>query len=560
MNASKKMFIIIFLSLAAVLIISVMGATDVSDTYSAYVSTAKAETGDIAIDKTNFPNAAFREYVSGKDNDKDGYLSADEISAVTEIWVSNKGINELKGIEYFTSLNVLYLNDNSLRGNLDLSQNTALKEVSCSGNQYLTSLTLNSAVLEKLYVDHTDITQLDLSQFPALNYLNCEYNGLSELDLKNNTALKSLHCNNNDLTELDLTENVNLTTVDCSNNDLTELDLKGNDMLKNLNCSNNSIKSLDLTGCVALYGLDCYDNYMKELILAGCVKLNGLNCQNNKIGVLDLSDCTALKTLYCAKNKLLALDVSGCNISSLDCDPQQAELAAAKNGNVWELDLSERITPWEKVGDVAVTSGILGADGKTVSFKGESAEVEYRYATGFSQRKMQVTLTLTHGFRITVDGGIIENSGGTSVSVEENGTVTVTAATPEGKVFEGWSLDGGETIISREPAYTFTAVSDTAIKAIYSDISVPPSNPDETDPDTDTEEKPSDPGVTAPDSDAEIVPLPSEPDKLSDKAIAGIAVGAVAGAVIIAYAVCAILFKKGIIKGGFFSKIYPFIK
>lgn len=549
-------FAVMFLS--ALLIIAITGITLLSNPRSSDIAPAKAETGDIAIDKTNFPNAAFREYVSGKDNDKDGYLSADEISAVTEIWVSNKGINDLKGIEYFTSLKVLNCDGNSLRGNLELSYNTVLETVSCSGNQYLTSITINSAVLEKLYVDHTDITQLDLSQFPALNYLNCEYNGLSELDLKNNTALKYLHCNNNDLTELDLTENVNLTTVDCSDNHLTELDLKGNESLKNLNCSNNSIKSLDLTGCVALFGLDCYDNYMEELILTGCVKLNGLNCQNNKIKELDLSDCTALETLHCAKNKLIALDVSNCNISRLDCDPQQAELAAAKNGNVWELDLSERIGPWEKVGEVAVTGGTLGTDGKTVSFEGESAEVEYLYATGFVQRRIKVILTLTHGFRITVDGGIIENSGGTSLSVEENGTVTVTAATPEGKVFEGWSLDGGETIISREPAYTFTAVSDTAIKAIYSDISAPPENPEETDPDTG--EKPSDPGVTAPDSDAEIVPLPSEPEGLSDKAIAGIAVGAVAGAVIIAYAVCAILFKKGIIKGAFFSKIYPFIK
>ena len=549
-------FAVMFLS--ALLIIAITGITLLSNPRSSDIAPAKAETGDIAIDEINFPDNKFRQYVSEKDTDSDGYLSADEISAVTEIWVSDKGINGLKGIEYFTSLNVLYLNDNSLRGNLDLSQNTALKEVSCSGNQYLTSITINSAVLEKLYVDHTGITQLDLSKFPALNYLNCEYSGLSELDLRNNAALKYLHCNNNDLTEINLTENVNITTVDCSYNALTELDLKGNASLKNLNCSNNSIKSLDLTGCVALYGLDCYDNHMEKLILAGCADLNGLNCQNNKIKELDLSDCTALKTLYCAKNKLLALDVSDCNISRLDCDPQQAELAAAKNGNLWELDLSERIKPWEKVSNVAVTSGTLGADGKTVSFAGESAEVEYRYATGFGQRKMQVTLTLTHGFRITVDGGIIENSGGTSLSVEENGTVTVTAATPEGKVFEGWSLDGGETIISREPAYTFTAVSDTAIKAVYSDIPVSPENPDETDPDTG--EKPSDPGVTVPDSDAEIVPLPSEPDGLSDKAIAGIAVGAVAGAILIAYAVCAILFKKGIIKGAFFSKIYPFIK
>lgn len=579
MSAFKRISLFLVLLFASVLLCLAV-ATTVAVSHAAPIAgaPAKAQTDDIAIDETNFPNTTFRQYVSEKaDVDLDGYLSENEIAAVTDIYISTMGISDLKGIEYFTALKNLYCQGNGL-WSIDLSRNTALERVTCSANNFtsldlsalkslqyldcsqnkLTSITIDSEALDQLHCERNSLHGLDLSQFVNLTYLNCEYNDLTELDLTNNAALKYLYCGNNDLTELDLTENVNITTVDCSDNHLTELDLKGNESLKNLNCSNNSIKSLDLTGCVALFGLDCYDNYMEELILAGCVKLNGLNCQNNKIKELDLSDCTSLKTLHCAKNKLLALDVSNCNISRLDCDPQQAELAAAKNGNVWELDLSERIGPWKKVSEVAVTGGTLGADGKTVSFEGESAEVEYLYATGFGLRKMQVTLTLTHGFRITVDGGIIENSGGTSLSVEENGTVTVTAATPEGKVFEGWSLNGGETIISREPAYTFIAVSDTAIKAIYSDISAPPENPEETDPDTG--EKPSDPGVTAPDSDAEIVPLPSQPEGLSDKAIAGIAVGAVAGAVIIAYAVCAILFKKGIIKGAFFSKIYPFIK
>ena len=51
-----------------------------------------------------------------------------------------------------------------------------------------------------------------------------------------------------------------------------------------------------------------------------------------------------------------------------------------------------------------------------------------------------------------------------------------------------------------------------------------------------------------------------EPEGLSGGAIAGIVIGSVFGALIIAYGVCAILYKKKLVKGAFFEKIYPFIK
>lgn len=51
-----------------------------------------------------------------------------------------------------------------------------------------------------------------------------------------------------------------------------------------------------------------------------------------------------------------------------------------------------------------------------------------------------------------------------------------------------------------------------------------------------------------------------EPEGLSGGAIAGIVIGSVFGALIIAYGVCALLFKKKIVSGAFFAKIYPFIK
>ena len=138
-------------------------------------------------------------------------------------------------------------------------------------------------------------------------------------------------------------------------------------------------------------------------------------------------------------------------------------------------------------------------------------------------------------FTITVTGGTIEGAIGSTVIVEENGSVTVVASeAPEGKEFKGWSIDGGETIISAEAAYTFTASEDTVLTAVFAD-------------------KQSDvkPG-------GEITP--ENPEGLSGGAIAGIVIGSVLGALIIAYGVCALLYKKKILKGAFFEKIYPFIK
>ena len=51
-----------------------------------------------------------------------------------------------------------------------------------------------------------------------------------------------------------------------------------------------------------------------------------------------------------------------------------------------------------------------------------------------------------------------------------------------------------------------------------------------------------------------------KPEGLSGGAIAGIVIGSILGALLIAYGVCALLYKKKIVKGAFFAKIYPFIR
>ncbi|MBQ6945222.1 MAG: hypothetical protein IJN43_12975 [Ruminococcus sp.] len=156
------------------------------------------EITSVEINETNFPDKNFREYVKEYfDTDGDGVLSAEEITAVTEIDVHNKGISDLTGIEYFENLEYLDCSLNKLT-TLDLNNNTALIELNCYYNQ-LTSLDVSSnTALTNLGCHNNQLTSLNVSNNTALEFLNCSDNQLTSLDLSNNTALTDLYTYSNE--------------------------------------------------------------------------------------------------------------------------------------------------------------------------------------------------------------------------------------------------------------------------------------------------------------------------------------------------------------------------
>ena len=110
------------------------------------------ETEDVKIDETNFPDDTFRYYVKNNcDKNRDGYLSEEEIKAVTKIDVPKTLTKDLTGIEYITELKTLDCS-NSFLTTLDVSGCTALTDLDCSSN---------------------DLTTLDVSQNTELQNLNC---------------------------------------------------------------------------------------------------------------------------------------------------------------------------------------------------------------------------------------------------------------------------------------------------------------------------------------------------------------------------------------------------
>ena len=171
--------------------------------------------GAVAINATNFPDAAFRSYISSSfDTDKNGSLSEEEIEIVREIslceWNEAKQemvvtvpAKNLTGIGFFTELGSLFMSNCGI-SSLDLSKNTMLSDLDCSNN---------------------NLTSLDLSHCPQLDILYCSNNKLSSLDVSKNPELFILDCSENQLTSLDVTKNTKLEELLCYGNKITKLDI-----------------------------------------------------------------------------------------------------------------------------------------------------------------------------------------------------------------------------------------------------------------------------------------------------------------------------------------------
>lgn len=177
---------------------------------------------DVIINSTNFPDYNFRAYLYNKFGTS---LSESERNTATEMDLGpnpygyGMNIENLKGIEYFTKLEILECPLNKIT-ELDTSSNLALKSLGCYRNQ-LTQLNVSgNNALTSLSCGNNQLTALDVSSNPNLNLLSCRNNQLTSLDLSHNSKLMSLDCDNNQLTFLDLSNNGNLnkTMFKCSGN------------------------------------------------------------------------------------------------------------------------------------------------------------------------------------------------------------------------------------------------------------------------------------------------------------------------------------------------------
>lgn len=218
------------------------------------------------------------------------FIPEDEIKSVIYLDISNRGIEELSGIENFTSLGSLNVEENHIR---------SIEKIP---SQNLSALHLS-------YIE--EISDIDLlKDYSKLTNLNVSKSNLEEIPdvVKNLTALTSFSWTDGTLKNvLWITNFPNLTNLDLENNQIKSIEGIGQlKNLKRLTISGNNIESIDgLNECNLLDTLDISDNYIKDLNGISELKLVTLRASNNV-----LSDISSLKT-----EKINYLDLSNNNIA-----------------------------------------------------------------------------------------------------------------------------------------------------------------------------------------------------------------------------------------------------
>ena len=188
----------------------------------------------------------------------DAQIQNDEATNFTgEINAKQKEITDLTGIEAFVNITKLDCSGNYKLKGLDVSNNTLLTELNCSG----------------------DFDELDVTGNILLTELNCSGCNLKELDISKNTQLTKLNCSGNELTRLDVSKNTALVELLCNSNDLEELNIENCESLVSVQCEYNTVlKKIRITNLPKLEIMKCKRNALlfsemwsiKSKIPSGC--------------------------------------------------------------------------------------------------------------------------------------------------------------------------------------------------------------------------------------------------------------------------------------------------
>ncbi|MCR4625359.1 MAG: FecR domain-containing protein [Lachnospiraceae bacterium] len=263
----------------------------------------------VELNEKNFPDMIFRLYLMDNiDSDGDMVLSPSEL-AIEKMDVRSSGINDLKGIEYFTRLTFLNCSKNGLTS-LDVSNNKELVELYCADNDLVTLNVSGCEKLKNILCNDNDLEKLDVSNAKNLDILNCSNNSLLQIDISNNTNLTNLQSSGNPFISLDVSHNPKLYSLYCERDQLNELDVSQNPALQILYCGENMIDTLDLSNNKELRKLNCDTTDISELDVSNNTKMVNLICSTTNITKLDVSMLPDLEELRAGFTKVTTLDLS----------------------------------------------------------------------------------------------------------------------------------------------------------------------------------------------------------------------------------------------------------
>jgi len=153
------------------------------------------------VEKTAIPDVVFEQYLvdNSIDDVVDGEVTTASLASVVTVILDNLNITNLTGIEDFVNLDNLWL------------QNTNLTNLNVS----------NNVLLKFLYFDNNNISNIDVSRLNSLEKLSFINNNVQSINVSANPNLQILEISGNNILNLDVSSNSDLFTLKTSNNPLT---------------------------------------------------------------------------------------------------------------------------------------------------------------------------------------------------------------------------------------------------------------------------------------------------------------------------------------------------
>lgn len=258
------------------------------------------------------------------------------IESITELFLGNKGITDLKGIENFSKLKTL-----DIKG-------CRIKSIKYIPYENLTKLAISNvdeigdfssiSNFSKLY--NLEITDGGLDKIPEEIYkLN---NTLRNLTIKNNkleditnisnlSNLIDLNISGNKITDITPICNLtNIKTLYISNNKITDISCLSNLKLINFYAEDNEISDISALNGMTISYLSLKNNNIKDISNINMDKMKELDLSYNEIA--DFSNITANREEYKLNNQLININVD---------DIDTIELPSIMNQSITNFEASK---------------------------------------------------------------------------------------------------------------------------------------------------------------------------------------------------------------------------
>ncbi|WP_405368996.1 T9SS type A sorting domain-containing protein [Nonlabens sp. Asnod2-A12] len=320
------------------------------------------------------------------DTDGDGEISMIEANNVTHLYLVNNNVNDLTGIQFFSSLELIDTSTNLLN-NADFNNMQSLNFINVGLSTSLNNFDItgcNNLESLNLYAPDTNsgsgFRDLVLPSLPSLLNFSFRSGFMNSLDISNcqnleyfrfdgslvassfilglptTNTLKEIEVIGVDITSLDLSNALHIETVRVKDMSvLSNIVLYDDNSLKNLyfdniamlspsnvnfsnysnletlHWNNQSLTGFDLSGLTNLSELNLAANSLSTINLNGLTNLLELKLGGNNFTTIDLTGLPNLLNLYLSNNSLTTIDLS--NNNSL-------ELVDLTNNNFSNIDLS----------------------------------------------------------------------------------------------------------------------------------------------------------------------------------------------------------------------------